>query len=52
VHTLAEVTFAAKVGDGPYVPIGTDDNPPYRVFWDASAGGRPARRAGLVSARS
>jgi glycosidase len=32
---FAEVTFAARVGDGDYVPIGTDDNPPYRVFWDA-----------------
>jgi glycosidase len=43
--TLAEVTFAAKVGDGPYVPIGTDDNPPYRVFWDASAvAGQPDAR--------
>jgi glycosidase len=31
----AEVTFAVRVGDGDYVPIGTDDNPPYRVFWDA-----------------
>jgi hypothetical protein len=34
---FAEVTFAARVGDGDYVPIGTDDNPPYRVFWDAAA---------------
>src|SRR4029450_2574450 len=33
---LADVPSAAKVGDGPYVPIGTDDTPPYRVFWDAS----------------
>ncbi len=32
----AEVTFAVRVGDGDYVPIGTDDNAPYRVFWDAS----------------
>ena len=31
---FAEVT-AAQVGDGDYVPIGTDDSPPYRVFWDA-----------------
>ena len=35
--TPAEVTFAARVGGGDYVPIGTDDNPPYRVFWDAGA---------------
>ena len=32
----AEVTFAVREGDGEYVPIGTDDNPPYRVFYDAS----------------
>ena len=25
-----------RVGDGEYVPIGTDDNAPYRVFYDAS----------------
>ena len=34
---FAEVTFAVRVGDGDYVPIGTDDNAPYRVFFDASA---------------
>ena len=33
---LAEVTFAVREGDGDYVPIGTDDNAPYRVFFDAS----------------
>ncbi len=33
---MAEVTFAVRVGDGEYEPIGTDDNPPYRVFYDAS----------------
>ena len=32
----AEVTFAVREGDGEYVPIGTDDNAPYRVFYDAS----------------
>ena len=32
-----EVTFAAKVNDGDYEPIGTDDNPPYRVFYDVTA---------------
>ncbi|HMG41707.1 MAG TPA: alpha-amylase family glycosyl hydrolase [Acidimicrobiales bacterium] len=32
----AEVTFAVREGDGEYVPVGTDDNPPYRVFYDAS----------------
>ena len=34
--TMAEVTFAVREGDGDYVPIGTDDNAPYRVFYDAS----------------
>ncbi len=33
---MAEVTFAVREGDGDYVPIGTDDNAPYRVFYDAS----------------
>ncbi|MGB3205548.1 MAG: alpha-amylase family glycosyl hydrolase [Crinalium sp.] len=31
---FVEVTFAVKVGDGKFVPIGTDDNAPYRVFYD------------------
>jgi glycosidase len=31
-----EVTFLAKVGDGPWQDIGTDDNAPYRVFHDVS----------------
>jgi glycosidase len=34
-EAFAEVTFAVRVGDGDYVPIGTDDNAPYRVFYDA-----------------
>jgi alpha-amylase len=29
-----DVTFYSKVDDGPWVPIGTDDNAPYRVFHD------------------
>ena len=33
---LAEVTFAVREGDGEWTPIGTDDNAPYRVFYDAS----------------
>ena len=33
---LAEVTFAVREAGGEYVPIGTDDNAPYRVFYDAS----------------
>ncbi len=33
---LSEVTFAVRVGDAAeYTPIGTDNNPPYRVFYDA-----------------
>jgi hypothetical protein len=32
-----EVTFLAKAGRGPFRPIGTDDNRPYRVFHDVSA---------------
>jgi len=31
-----EVTFLAKVGNGPWQDIGTDDNAPYRVFHDVS----------------
>jgi alpha-amylase len=32
-----EVTFYAKVGDGEWQPIGTDDTAPYRVFHDVSS---------------
>ncbi len=32
-----EVTFYAKVGNGQWEPIGTDDTAPYRVFHDVSA---------------
>jgi glycosidase len=35
-EAFAEVTFAAKVGNGQYQPIGTDTNAPYRVFYDGS----------------
>ncbi|MGD9093300.1 MAG: pullulanase-associated domain-containing protein, partial [Anaerolineales bacterium] len=31
-----EVTFALAVDGGAYEPIGTDDNAPYRVFYDVS----------------
>ncbi|GAB3520825.1 alpha-amylase family glycosyl hydrolase [Arthrobacter monumenti] len=31
-----EVTFEAKVADGEWKPIGTDDNSPYQVFHDIS----------------
>ena len=31
-----EVTFAVSMDGGAYTPIGTDDNPPYRVFYDVS----------------
>jgi glycosidase len=30
----AEVTFSVAVDGGEPVAIGTDDNPPYRVYWD------------------
>ena len=33
---LAEVTFAVKVGEGDWQVIGTDTNPPYRVFYDTT----------------
>jgi len=32
----AEVTFAVREGNGDWMPIGTDDNAPYRVFYDVS----------------
>ena len=32
----AEVTFAMSVAGGAYEPIGTDDNAPYRIFYDVS----------------
>ncbi|HET9872594.1 MAG TPA: alpha-amylase family glycosyl hydrolase [Propionibacteriaceae bacterium] len=32
-----EVTFQAKVADGPWTAVGTDDNAPYRVFHDVSS---------------
>jgi glycosidase len=31
----AEVTFSVQVGDGPFHILGTDDNPPYRIFYRA-----------------
>ncbi|MEN9933837.1 MAG: hypothetical protein RLZZ387_416 [Chloroflexota bacterium] len=34
--SLVEVTFAVKVGSQPYEVIGTDNNAPYRVFYDVS----------------
>ena len=33
---FAEVTFAVRVGNGRFKPVGTDDNAPYRIFYDAS----------------
>jgi hypothetical protein len=33
---FAEVTFLAKVGNGSWQDIGTDDNAPYRVFHDVA----------------
>jgi len=34
---LAEVTFSVKGADGVWTPIGTDDNAPYRVFYDTAS---------------
>jgi hypothetical protein len=34
--SLYEVTFLARAGNGPWQPIGTDDNAPYRVFHDVA----------------
>ena len=39
-NAYAEVTFAVAVDGGEYMVIGTDDNAPYRVFYDV--GGYPA----------
>jgi glycosidase len=33
---MAEVTFAVREGAGEWTTIGTDDNAPYRVFYDVS----------------
>jgi hypothetical protein len=33
---FTEVTFAVKLGDGAYSVIGTDNNAPYRVFYDTT----------------
>ncbi len=35
-NVFAEVTFAVKVGNGTYQVIGTDDNPPYRIFYNVA----------------
>lgn len=47
----AEVTFAVSVDGGDYTPIGTDDNAPYRVFYDSSglAPGTALRFKAIVS---
>jgi alpha-amylase len=45
-----EVTFYAQAGDGPWQPIGTDDNAPYQVFHDVSGlpTGTPLRYRAVV----
>jgi alpha-amylase len=45
-----EVTFLAKVGDGAWQDIGTDDSAPYRVFHDVSdvAPGTPVQYRAVV----
>ena len=35
-HSFYEVSFQARVGNGPWRAIGTDDSSPYRVFHDTS----------------
>jgi alpha-amylase len=47
----AEVRFAVREGDGDWTPIGTDDNAPYRVFYNAVTS-RATRTRGSRSARS
>jgi hypothetical protein len=44
------VTFLAQVGHGPWTRIGTDDNPPYRVFHDVTglAAGTSVRYKAIV----
>ena len=37
VDIFAEVTFAVSIDGGAYEPIGTDNNAPYRIFFDASS---------------
>ncbi|GAB3414510.1 pullulanase-type alpha-1,6-glucosidase [Flindersiella endophytica] len=34
---FAQVTFAVKQGDGAWQRLGTDDNPPYRIFHDTTS---------------
>ncbi|HWM04168.1 MAG TPA: alpha-amylase family glycosyl hydrolase [Actinophytocola sp.] len=48
--SLYEVTFEAKVGNGRWRPVGTDDNAPYRVFHDVSqlAPGTPVEYRAVV----
>ncbi len=50
-NRFAEVTFAVKVGDGAYTAIGTDNNAPYRVFYDTSdiAAGTPLSFKAIVN---
>jgi glycosidase len=45
-----EVTFFARVGNGPWQSIGTDDNAPYRVFHDVSSlpAGTPVQYRAVV----
>ncbi|MBA2768728.1 MAG: alpha-amylase [Sporichthyaceae bacterium] len=45
-----EVTFLAKVGDGAWQPVGTDDSAPYQVFHDVTpfAPGTPLQYRAVV----
>jgi hypothetical protein len=35
-EAFAEVTFAVSIDGGPFQVLGTDDSPPFRVYWDNS----------------
>lgn len=47
----AEVSFAIQIADGAWIPIGTDTQPPYRLFWDGSTipKGTPLRLGATIS---
>jgi glycosidase len=49
-NSLYEVTFYAKVGNGSWRPVGTDDNAPYQVFHDVTdaKAGTPVRYKAVV----
>jgi pullulanase-type alpha-1,6-glucosidase len=50
-NAFVEVNFAVKIGGGPYEYIGTDNNAPYRIFYDVSgiADGTPITFQAIVN---